>query len=96
MRTPQGYNYAPALISVGGRKLRAMDGKAAARKLMGGMSASGKAAAKKASDIETSQDLVFRQSYENCAPRGLGSMVVVDLSRQRPCCNHQATQIGPP
>lgn len=66
--TTQGYNYAPALISVGGRKLRAMDGKAAARKLMGGMSAAGRAAVKKASDIETSQDLVFRQSYENCTP----------------------------
>ena len=72
-RAPQGYNYAPALISVGGRKLRAMDGKAAARKLMGGMTAGGKVAAKKASDIETSQDLVFRQSYENCAPTGLAA-----------------------
>ena len=70
-RTPQGYNYAPALISVGGRKLRALDGKAASRKLLGGMSAGGKAAAKKpGQDIEASQDLVFRQSYENCAPAG--------------------------
>ena len=40
---------------------------------MGGMTAGGRVAAKKASDIETSQDLVFRQSYENCAPTGLAA-----------------------
>ncbi|KAK9831501.1 hypothetical protein WJX81_002996 [Elliptochloris bilobata] len=62
---PQGYNYSPALIAVGGRKLMGLDGKAAARKLLGGASAGGKGAKKKPESIETSQDLVFRQSYEN-------------------------------
>ena len=60
----QGYNYAPALISVGGRKLAAFDGKAAARKLQ-----SVGTAPIRTPKIPTTDDQaeLFTQSYGNCA-----------------------------
>ncbi len=91
--SPQGFNYAPALISVAGRKMLSepLDAMAAARKLLGGQA--GGARIKKAADnTPEGQALAFTESYGSCAPRPCACR---DAMRAAAPCAYARTQRWP-
>ncbi len=87
---PQGFNYAPALISVAGRKMLSepLDAKAAARKLLGGQA--GGARIKKAADnTPEGQALAFTESYGSCARRPCACQAAMRAAAPCACARAQ-------